>query len=94
MTCTEFEELSGAYVLDAVTAEEREEADAHLTHCTNCTHVMQELRPVADLLPSALSQIEPPPELKERIFATIQGKVARTTQTIQSISRYVIPSPF
>jgi anti-sigma factor RsiW len=94
MTCTEFEELSGAYVLDAITAEEHEEAEAHLAQCTNCTHVMQELRPVADLLPLAVPQIEPPAQLKERILASIQGEVAHTTQTIQSISRSAISSPF
>jgi anti-sigma-K factor RskA len=83
MTCTEFEELSGAYVLDAITPEEREEADAHLAQCTNCTRLMQELRPVADLLPLAVAQIEPSPQLKERIFAAIQGEGALTAQTIQ-----------
>jgi anti-sigma-K factor RskA len=85
MTCTEFEELSGAYVLDAITPEEREEADAHIAQCTSCTHLMQELRPVADLLPLAVPQIEPSPELKERIFAAIQGRAAPRAQTIQRV---------
>ena len=39
MTCEEFEELSGAFALDAVTPaehEEAEEAEAHLTICARC----------------------------------------------------------
>ena len=74
MTCMEFEELAGAYVLDAITAEESEEAEAHLAQCPNCTRLVEELRAVVDLLPLSVPQIEPPAELKERIFSTIRGK--------------------
>src|SRR6266849_630218 len=51
MTCKEFEELSGAFVLGAVTAEEREAARLHLTQCKACARLYQELRSVVALLP-------------------------------------------
>jgi cell division protein FtsB len=72
MTCEEFEEISGAYVLDAVTPEERAEARTHLAQCEKCTRLDQELRAVVALLPLSVTQIEPPAALKERIFAAIR----------------------
>jgi anti-sigma factor RsiW len=50
MTCEEFEELSGAYALEAVTPAEREAAQAHLAGCAACTHRLQELRAVVKRL--------------------------------------------
>jgi anti-sigma-K factor RskA len=85
MTCTEFEELSGAYVLDAITPEEREEAEAHLAQCSNCTRLVEELRSVVDLLPLSVPQVDPPAELKERIFSTIRGKADLTSQPTQRV---------
>lgn len=72
MTCEEFEEISGAYALDAVTPEERAEARAHLAQCEKCTRLYQELHDVVALLPLSVTQIEPPASLKERIFASIR----------------------
>src|SRR5947209_6260931 len=86
MTCMEFEELSGAYVLDATTAEERDEAEAHLAQCPNCTHLVEELRAVVDLLPLSVAQIEPPAELKERIFSAIRGKADTAAQPTLRVS--------
>src|SRR5437764_8753088 len=71
MTCEEFEELSGAYVLDAVTPAEREAAQAHLAGCTACTRRLQELRAVVDLLPYSARQVNPPTSLKDRLFEAI-----------------------
>ena len=79
MTCDEFEELSGAYVLDAVTPAEREVAEAHLAGCAKCTHLLQELRGVVSLLPLSAPQIKPSEALKERILSAVrqesQGEV-------------------
>jgi anti-sigma-K factor RskA len=71
MNCEEFEELSGAYALDAVTLAEREAAQAHLAGCAACTRRLQELRAVVDLLPYAAQQVDPPPSLKDRLFEAI-----------------------
>jgi anti-sigma-K factor RskA len=76
MTCEEFEQLSGAYVLDAATPAEMREAEAHLATCAKCTRLMQELRGVVTLLPLSVNQVNPSPALKERIFTALQQEKA------------------
>jgi anti-sigma-K factor RskA len=73
MNCQEFEELSGAYVLGAVTSEERQEAEEHLAGCPKCQHLLRGLQSVVGVLPLTAPVAAPPPELKERIFASIRA---------------------
>jgi len=72
MTCEDFEELSGAYVLDAVTPEERLAAREHLAGCAKCTHLLEQMRSVVDLLPLSVTQVNPPPSAKDRLLAAIR----------------------
>ena len=72
MTCEEFEELSGAYALDAVTPAERQAAEAHLATCAKCTSLLRDLRGVVALLPLSVPQVKPSPTLKDRILAAIR----------------------
>ena len=72
MTCEEFEELSGAYALEAVTPAEREAAQAHLAGCAACTRRLRELQAVVDLLPYSAQQVNPPASLKGRLFEAIR----------------------
>jgi anti-sigma-K factor RskA len=72
MNCKEFEELSGAFALDAITPQERREAEAHLAECPRCTKLYHELRAVVDLLPLSVPQIDPSPSLEERLFTAIR----------------------
>lgn len=85
MTCTEFEELSGAYVLDAVTPEEREAAEAHLAQCPRCTQLVKEMRSTVDLLLLAVSQVAPPPQLKGRILSAVQDAAAASSRSTQNV---------
>ena len=78
MTCEEFEELSGAYALEAVTPAEREEAQAHLSGCATCTHLLQELHAVVNLLPYSVQQVNPPKSLKDRLFKAIRIERTQT----------------
>src|SRR6266496_605027 len=78
MTCEEFEELSGAYALGAVTPEEWEAARAHLAGCANCTRHLQELRAVVDLLPYSVTQVNPPESLKGRLLKAIRREITAT----------------
>jgi len=86
MTCDEFEEISGAYALDAVTSAERHAAEAHLASCVKCTTLLQELRGVVSLLPLSVPQIKPSPTLQERILTAVrqesQGNVVERPQPI------------
>ena len=86
MTCDEFEEISGAYALDAVTPAERQAAEAHLVSCAKCTTLLQELRGVVSLLPLTVPQIKPPPALEARILDAVrregQGDSVKRSQPI------------
>jgi anti-sigma-K factor RskA len=74
MNCQEFEELSGAYALDALTEEERRAADEHLAQCPKCTRALQQLRSVVELFPLTVPPVEPSPRVKERILARIEAQ--------------------
>ncbi|GAC1357301.1 MAG: hypothetical protein NVS4B12_10200 [Ktedonobacteraceae bacterium] len=73
MNCQEFEELSGAYVLDAVTPEERDLAEEHVAQCSHCALVVQELQLAVNALPLSVPTVEPSTALKERILNSIQS---------------------
>lgn len=72
MTCQEFEELSAAYALGAVTPEEQQAARAHIATCAKCTRLDRQLRSVVDLLPLSVTQVSPPAALRERVLAAVQ----------------------
>jgi anti-sigma-K factor RskA len=77
MFCREFEELSGAYVLNAITPIERREAEAHLALCPECRELLQELQQVVDLLPLVVAVPELPPRLKGRVLSSISAQKAK-----------------
>lgn len=83
MTCEQFEELSGAYVLDAVTPAERQEAEAHLVQCTKCTRLVQDLRSAVAFLPLSVPQVNPPPSLENRVIDAIHEDVGLTAPPTQ-----------
>ena len=89
MICGDFEELSGAYVLDALTPEERQEAEAHLAECPRCTRLAKELRAVVALLPLVIPQVDPPASLKERLLSAIRQEsldiTSQPTQRVRSV---------
>jgi anti-sigma-K factor RskA len=97
MTCEEFEELSGAYALGAVTPEEREAARAHIAGCAKCTRLAQELRAVVDVLPLSVTQVDPPESLKERLLAEIRkggstpARPVQTGQRPRQRRRWLVP---
>ena len=72
MTCQEFEELSAAYALGAVTPEEQQAARAHIATCAKCTRLARQLRSVVDMLPLSVTQVTPPAALRERVLAAVQ----------------------
>ena len=87
MTCEEFEELSGAYALGAVTPEEREAARVHIAGCAKCTRLAQELRAVVDVLPLSVTQVDPPESLKERLLAEIRKEGSTPARPVQTGQR-------
>ncbi|HET8911871.1 MAG TPA: anti-sigma factor [Ktedonobacteraceae bacterium] len=77
MTCQEFEELSGAYALGATTPEENLAAEAHLADCHRCTKLLRELQDVVNLLPLTVPDVEPSPQLRNRILSSIEAEAAK-----------------
>lgn len=63
--------LTGAYVLDAVTDEERADFERHLGECETCAQEVIELRETATRLALAASA-DPPPRMREVVFASIR----------------------
>lgn len=63
--------LTGAYVLDAVTGEERLEFERHLRECETCAREVDELRETATRLGRAAAAV-PPPRLKGAVLNRIR----------------------
>jgi anti-sigma factor RsiW len=63
----------GAYLLGALNDLERQAFERHLTGCSECREEVGRLRPAAEALPGSVVQLEPPPELKKRLMAEVEG---------------------
>ena len=77
--CREWRELLGAYALGHLEGDERAGLEAHLDGCAQCRDELGALQPVALMLPHADPARfgpapQPPPELGQRIAATIAGE--------------------
>jgi anti-sigma-K factor RskA len=63
-----------AYALGALDEDEGEELRAHLEHCDECRQHLRWLQPAVDLLPRAVTQLEPPPKLRKRLMSTVRAE--------------------
>jgi len=81
--------LVGAYVLDAVSAEERARFSAHLAGCASCRAEIGELREAASSLGTA-EAVRPRPELREPTIRAAQatGQLAPVLNGGQSTRRH------
>jgi anti-sigma-K factor RskA len=66
-----FAEDAGAYLLAALSEEEAEAFEAHLTDCALCREEVELLRPAVEALPRSPEPVSPPPRLR----ATLMGRV-------------------
>jgi anti-sigma-K factor RskA len=66
----------GAYLLGALNDLERQAFERHLTGCSECQEEVERLRPAAEALPASVVQLQPPPGLKRRLMAEVEGDVA------------------
>ena len=91
-------ELSSLYVLEALTADERVEFDAHLAACDACRAEVAALRPVAAALAYAVPQTEPPASLRERVIRAVPGgevgasgvRIAPATTSMQPVAPWLL----
>lgn len=72
--CDELEELIPAYVLGALSGDERARVEKHLAECANLSELVTSYGRVADLLPHAATPVQPRAELKYRVLAATVSK--------------------
>src|SRR5262245_11979714 len=71
-------ERAAIYALDALTGEERREFETHLQSCLECHAELLTLRPAADALAQTVPQLDPRPELRDRVSAAVRGETRPT----------------
>jgi anti-sigma-K factor RskA len=76
-----WEDVAGAYVLDAMPADERQAFEQHLVACEVCQAEVDELLPAAEALPMASPPMVPPPALRDRIMAEVEREAALLAET-------------
>jgi anti-sigma-K factor RskA len=74
MTACEHRETAASYVLGALPEDELRTFAAHLETCEQCQRSVAELQVAADVLPLTTVQVEPPPELKDRIMTVVRSE--------------------
>jgi anti-sigma-K factor RskA len=68
MERTGIHELSAAYALDALDADDRGEFEEHLTHCPECREAVASFQETASALAHHVEMPPPPPSLRDRIL--------------------------
>lgn len=70
----QYRDDAGPWVLGALGEPDASAFEEHLTVCDACTREVAELKVVADVLPMAAPQLLPPPELRDRLMATVNAE--------------------
>lgn len=66
-----YADLAAPYVLGALDEHEGADFESHLSECPDCREEVELLETSAHALPLGVPQLEPPPELRERIMAVV-----------------------
>ena len=74
-----FDELKDAYVLGALTEEERQEFEGYLAAHPELQVEVEDLSTVANLLALAPEQHEPPPQLRQRLMEAVESSAGGST---------------
>jgi anti-sigma-K factor RskA len=64
-----------AYSLGALEPDEAREVDAHAPSCARCSRELEALAPAVAVLAESVEQLEAPPELRERVMASVRADV-------------------
>jgi hypothetical protein len=67
-----------AYSLEALDPREAAAVEAHAPSCARCSRELEALAPAVAVLGESVEQLEPPPELRERVMAEVRADVARS----------------
>jgi anti-sigma-K factor RskA len=74
MTACARRDDAGSYVLHALPDDEHARFEAHLATCAECQREVADLQVAADTLPLAAVQVDPPPELRDRIMTIVRSE--------------------
>jgi len=66
-----------AFSLGALPPDEERAVEAHAPSCARCTRELEALVPAVAVLGESVEQLEPPPELRDRVLAEVRADVAR-----------------
>ena len=69
---TTYREEIGAYLLGALTDDERDAFEQHLEDCVECRAEIEQLRPAAAALPRSVDQVAPPATLKTSLMEIVE----------------------
>jgi anti-sigma-K factor RskA len=76
-----------AFALDALEPGDAREIEAHTSGCARCTRELEALVPAVAVLGESVEQLEPPPELRERVLAEVRADVARSVSRRETAPR-------
>jgi anti-sigma-K factor RskA len=62
-----------AFALGALEPGEERKVEAHAPSCARCTRELEALVPAVAVLGESVEQLEPPPELRERVLAAVRA---------------------
>jgi anti-sigma-K factor RskA len=71
-----YEDDLAAYLLDALAEDEAREMERHIDGCPRCQERARWLQASVEMLPTAVEQLEPPPELRDRLMQTVRAEAA------------------
>jgi anti-sigma-K factor RskA len=69
-----YEDDLAAYLLDALTEDEARAMERHIEGCGRCQERAGWLQASVELLPTTVEQLEPPPQLRERLMQTVRAE--------------------
>jgi anti-sigma-K factor RskA len=69
-----------AFSLGALDPAEEREVAAHAPSCARCRRELEALAPAVAVLGESVEQLEPPPELRERVMAAVREDLERTAE--------------
>jgi anti-sigma-K factor RskA len=69
-----------AFALGALQPEEERAVEAHVPGCARCTRELEALVPAVGVLGESVEQLEPPPELRERVLAEVRADAERSAE--------------
>ena len=82
---TRYEDDLAAYLLDALAEDEAREMERHIDGCPRCQERARWLQGSVEMLPTAVEQLEPPPELRERLMQTVRAEGAAAAELHVSV---------